>query len=99
MSVYLCNCAGRGFFGKKSLPPMHIMIAILADECGRPQVVPTVDRTVKQFNGAVSKRIGYSIWQRSFYDHIIRDREDYDTRTKYILENPMRWREDELYSE
>ena len=31
------------------------------------------------------------VFQRSFNDHIIRDQEDYDTRLKYILENPTRW--------
>ena len=24
-------------------------------------------------------------------EHIVRDREDYETRVKYIYENPMRW--------
>lgn len=24
-------------------------------------------------------------------EHVIRDRDDYDTRVKYIRENPLRW--------
>ena len=39
------------------------------------------------------------IWQRGFYDHIIRDRCDYDEISKYIYENPLKWEEDELYNE
>ena len=39
------------------------------------------------------------VWQRTFYDHIIRGREDYDEIAKYIYENPMRWHYDELYAE
>ncbi|MBQ8187272.1 MAG: transposase [Clostridia bacterium] len=31
------------------------------------------------------------LFQRSYAEHIIRDREDYLTRRKYILENPARW--------
>lgn len=31
------------------------------------------------------------MFQRSFAEHIIRDRDDYETRRKYICENPMRW--------
>lgn len=31
------------------------------------------------------------IFQRSYADHIIRDREDYEIRRKYIYENPLRW--------
>ena len=32
-------------------------------------------------------------------EHIVRDREDYDTRAKYIYENPIRWYYDKLNSE
>ena len=39
------------------------------------------------------------IWQRSFYDHIIRNRDDYNEIFKYIYENPSRWYYDELYTE
>lgn len=38
-----------------------------------------------------SKEIGFSFWQSSFYDHIIRDEEDYLSRWKYIEENPIKW--------
>ena len=31
------------------------------------------------------------IWQRSYFEHIIRDQNDFVTRRKYIYENPMRW--------
>jgi len=43
------------------------MVVISADEYGRPQVAPTVERMVKQFKGAVTKKIGASIWQKSYY--------------------------------
>ena len=39
------------------------------------------------------------IWQRSFYDHVIRNRDDYNEIFKYIYENPMKWQFDKLYSE
>ena len=41
------------------------------------------------------------IWQRSFYDHVVRNRDDYNAIYKYIYiyENPMRWYYDELYTE
>ena len=46
----------------------------------------------------INRRFGNSnIWQRGFYDHIIRDRRDYDEVAKYIYENPSRWYFDELY--
>lgn len=37
-----------------------------------------------------------SIWQKSYYDHIIRNEEDLDRIRKYIVENPTKWELDEL---
>ena len=56
-------------------------------------------RVVKQLKGIVSKQIGTSIWQKSFHDHIIRNRVDYEEHLRYRYENPMRWCYDELYTE
>ena len=39
------------------------------------------------------------IWQRSFYDHVIRNQQDYEEIYNYILANPERWKEDSLYTE
>ena len=39
------------------------------------------------------------IWQRSFYDHVIRNQNDYDEIYQYIYENPMKWKLDRLYLE
>ena len=78
---------------------LHIMVVISADEYGRPQVAPTVERMVKQFKGAITKKVGKPIWQKSFIEHVIRNIKDYETRLNYIYENPMRWYYDELYAE
>lgn len=78
---------------------LHILLRIRTDENGRPMVAPTVSRIVNQLKGYVTKRTKTTIWQKSFYDHIIRDREDYEEHMKYIYENPMRWHDDELYTE
>lgn len=34
------------------------------------------------------------LWQRNFYEHIIRDERDYQNIKEYILNNPLKWRED-----
>ncbi len=78
---------------------IHLLLRVRADERGRPMVAPTISRVIKQLKGYVSKQIGKTIWQKSFYDHIIRDREDYEEHLKYISENPVRWHDDELYTE
>ena len=38
------------------------------------------------------------LWQRSYYDHIIRDENDLRRAREYIEMNPARWAEDEEYT-
>jgi putative transposase len=39
-------------------------------------------------------RLGVSVWQPNFYDHIIRDDEDLNRIREYIFDNPRKWDED-----
>ena len=47
-------------------------------------VAPTISRIIQQFKGYVTKQIGESIWQKLYYDHIIRDDVDYQQIWQYI---------------
>ena len=77
--------------------PNHIHLIIrIQNDSGRIISVPTIMGSMKRF---VSKKVGTSIWQKSFYDHIIRDEADYLTKWKYIDDNPEKWEKDELYTE
>ena len=37
------------------------------------------------------------VWQRGYYDHIIRNEKDHSEILAYIEENPLRWAEDSLF--
>ncbi len=57
---------------------------------------------MRQFKTFSAKRInlirglqGVPVWQRSYYDHIIRDEKDYNNIANYIAMNPSNWEEDE----
>ena len=76
---------------KYVIMPNHIHMIIVINDKGRPQVSPTVPRAIKQFKGAITKKIGKSIWQTSYYDHIIRNEEDMYYHLQYIEENPKKW--------
>ena len=52
---------------------------------------------MKQFKGKITKQVGYGIWQKSFYDHVIRDEADYLKIWNYIDTNPVKWAEDKYY--
>ncbi len=58
------------------------------------KTIPHIVSTLKRF---CNKEIGESIFQRSFYDHVIRGREDYEEIAGYIYKNPLNWENDELY--
>lgn len=45
----------------------------------------------------VTKQIGYSIWQKSFYDHIIRNEQSFKEIYEYIENNPINWNTDKYY--
>lgn len=79
---------------------IHLIIAVQngnPDENGRPKVAPTVSRVIQQFKGIVTKRAGFNLWQKSFHDHIIRNRRDYELISKYVKENPYKWESDCFY--
>ncbi len=38
---------------------------------------------------------GGDIWQRNYFERVLRDGKEYADASKYILENPMRWEWDE----
>ncbi len=54
-------------------------------------------QTTKEINSVRSERT--QVWQRSYYDHVIRDLSDFEIRWNYIENNPYRWAEDKYYSE
>ncbi|GAB4545844.1 MAG: transposase [Anaerolineales bacterium] len=56
---------------------------------------------IGQFKSIVTKRInrlqnvsGLPVWQRNYYDHIIRNEKEMDRIARYIQTNPLRWAED-----
>ena len=67
--------------------------------CSTVKETPTISRIIKQFKGSISKQIGYSIWQKLFHDHIIRNEEEYNKIWQYIDENPIKWQDDRYYDE
>ena len=57
----------------------------------------TISQKIRSWKTLISKEIGKSIWQRSFYDHVIRDEKDYLVKWKYIDDNPIKWASDEYF--
>ncbi|MSP53983.1 MAG: transposase [Gammaproteobacteria bacterium] len=72
------------------------------------QIVPgpksrSIGAMLAGFKSAVTKRINIirdtprvPVWQRNYYEHIIRNDEDYNRIAEYIFTNPEKWQEDTL---
>ena len=90
--------------------PNHIhFIAVITEE----DVLKESER-VQNARSIISRLVGYikmnssktirkqfgevSVWQRGYYDHVIRDHDDYESLSNYICENPLRWESDRFYS-
>lgn len=59
--------------------------------------IPTIVRTFKAaVTRAAQKSLGWKgeIWQRNYFERVLRDGKEYADASRYILENPMRWKWD-----
>ncbi len=81
---------------------IHAIVAVNSTERSRPfpTTIPTI---MGLYKSGVSKRIhmyepDIDVWQRSFYDHIIRNENEYLRVWQYIDENPLKWETDEYFT-
>jgi len=68
----------------------------------------TIGAIVRGYKSSVTKQINLlnltgefnspqRIWQRNYYEHIIRNEQSYQTISNYIINNPVNWAEDKFY--
>ena len=77
---------------------IHLLLQINTDVDGRSMIAPTISTVVRLMKGAVSKQAGFSVWQKGFYDHVVRNDYDYQEIWNYIEGNPGKLAEDKLYT-
>ena len=71
---------------------LHAIIVILSNEttCNE-KCNEKLPKIISAFKRLCNKEIGYNIFQRSYYEHIIRNKDDYYEIQKYIHDNPIKW--------
>ena len=72
-------------------------VPLLTENHSRQFAVPvarSIPTIIGAFKSAVSKRVGRfgapTIWQRGYYEHVIRDADDFENTSEYIRMNPLR---------
>jgi putative transposase len=86
--------------------PNHIhFIVIIEDslqheEGGRLRAAaPTsLSKIVNSFKTITSKKYGKTLWQRNYYEHVIRKDNELHEIREYIMNNPAKWELDKYFS-
>lgn len=67
-------------------------------------IAGSLSTIMRQFKSMVTKRInrrrgtpGEPVWQRNFYERVVRNRRELDRIRRYIRRNPARWHRDRHY--
>ena len=90
--------------------PNHIHLIISISDLERITPFPTkhfdVSNVIGKFKAGVTRNVGNAfmhsdkkIFQRSFHDHIIRDKNDYSKIWEYIDTNVLKWESDCFYTD
>jgi REP element-mobilizing transposase RayT len=89
---------------KYVIMPNHVhLLIIIEDEVNggasrmpRPteKRIPRFISSMKRYTNKISK---YALWQDGYYDHVIRDENDFLAHWKYIDDNPAKWAQDKYY--
>ena len=66
--------------------PNHLHGILIFDADG-----PSLGTVIGGFKAGVSRKLGRPVWQRYFYDHVIRSKPALDRIRIYIGRNPMYW--------
>ena len=83
--------------------PNHIHAILLLDGAVGDNQRPTITDVVCAYKSLTTReckkvRPIEKLFQTSFYEHVIRGREDYNEIAEYIVNNPKQWELDKLYS-
>ncbi|MDR1552589.1 MAG: transposase, partial [Prevotellaceae bacterium] len=59
----------------------------------------TIGSIIRGFKIGVTKQLDFSIWQRNYYEHIIRNERSHKNISDYIIHNPEKWQDDKFHFE
>lgn len=61
----------------------------------------TLGAIIRGYKSSVSSQLknhfNHPIWQRNYYEHIIRNEQSYQMISEYIQNNPVLWEQDRFY--
>ena len=73
---------------------IHLILNLFNDDKNR-----SIQSIVSSIKRNLTREIGYSAFQKSFHDHVIKNEKEYKNIWNYVENNAERWREDCFYRE
>ncbi len=70
---------------------IHIILSVFENNGESSKQHSQLSKFISTLKRFCNKEIGKNVWQRGSFDHVIRNREDYDAHVKYIHDNPEKW--------
>jgi len=96
-----CDVTMMGVTGAKNISPGDDVTMV--DDIGAKNISPlrspsrTIGSIVRGFKIGVTKWFVRSVWQRNYYEHIIRSADEYERIAEYIINNPAKWHRDKSF--
>ena len=60
-----------------------------------PKIIGRFKMNSAKHINQIRNTLGIPVWQRNYYEHVIRDEEELNRIREYILTNPSQWEKDE----
>ncbi|MBC7653064.1 MAG: hypothetical protein H7098_01160 [Oligoflexus sp.] len=80
---------GKPLLGEHIGSPLHTVVQWFKTMTTNEYIRGVKTLGWQSFNG--------KLWQRNYYEHIIRDEKSYENIANYIISNPSKWAEDKFY--
>jgi REP element-mobilizing transposase RayT len=105
---------GRGELHSPDIPnelhstdiPIELHLPDNRGVCKTPLRSPsqTIGAIIRGYKSSVTKQsneLGFDgkLWQRNYYEHIIRNEQSFQTISEYIMNNPAKWVDDKFYNQ
>jgi putative transposase len=100
----------NAFLDEYIIMPNHIHGIIIIDKEKRAQAssAPTISQILRSFKSKSAieylkhikdnnLNLSEKIWQRNYYERIIRNENELNKIRKYIIENPLKWEDDKYH--
>jgi putative transposase len=101
--IELMKPDGSAYVGAENFQPLQTTNRVIPPKNEFQKIIPrSIGSIIRGYKTGVTKWFRsnseiYTVWQRNYYEHIIRNEQSYHKISNYITNNPAKWSEDKFY--